>query len=215
MKILKEGVPAIIVSFCAGLALILFLRLVPFDLNLPLVCIFFAAGILFLLFGFFCLYFFRAPYVKSIDDTDIVLSPCTGTVMEIDDNRDEKVLRVFLSIFDVHLQRSPVHGTIKSVEHKNGKFLMAMRPEAHSVNEQNIITIENKTGIFVVRQIAGFIARRCIAQVKKGDNVKMGEKIGLIKFGSQVDLHVPAQVEITVRAGDKLKGGVTVVGKLR
>jgi phosphatidylserine decarboxylase len=213
MKILKEGIPSICVSFCTGLVFTIVPKIL-FPANTLLLCIFFGVGIIFLLFAFFCLYFFRFPYVKIGSDPDVVLSPCTGTVMEIHNNRNEKVIRVFLSIFDVHLQRAPVCGIIKNVEHKNGRFLMAMKPEAHSVNEQNIITIEHKAGVFVVRQIAGFVARRCIAQVKTGDRIESAQKIGLIKFGSQVDLHVPLSVEITVKAHDKVKCGITVVGRL-
>ena len=134
--------------------------------------------------------------------------------MEINENKNENVVRVFLSIFNVHLQRSPIHGTVKTVEYKEGKFLMAWDPSAHDVNEQNIITIENEYGTYIVQQISGFLARRCVSWVKAGDTLKMGDKIGCIKFGSQVDLHLPKIFEITVKPGDKVRAGITVMGKI-
>jgi phosphatidylserine decarboxylase len=135
--------------------------------------------------------------------------------MQIHENEGENVIRVFLSIFNVQLQRAPIAGVVKSVEHKDGKFLMAMHPEAHLVNEQNIITIESDCGVFTVVQIAGFLARRCVARVISGDVLKQGDKIGLIKFSSQVDLHLPKNVQIKVKKGDKVMSGVTVFGEIK
>ncbi|MHC6203227.1 phosphatidylserine decarboxylase [Breznakiellaceae bacterium SP9] len=169
---------------------------------------------LFFVFTAFCLYFFRDPSITITAGDKNILSPCNGTVLETNENKDENVIRVFLSIFDVHLQRAPIHGTVTKVEHKSGKFLMAMRAEAHEVNEQNIITMENEYGTFVINQIAGFIARRCISWVKQGDTLAKGDKIGHIRFGSQVDLHIPKNTTISVTKGQKVRSGITILGQI-
>jgi phosphatidylserine decarboxylase len=131
--------------------------------------------------------------------------------MELTEEGDEKVIRVFLSIFSVHLQRAPVNGTVVDVTHKDGKFFAAWNPRAQAENEQNIITIHGEDGVYVVRQIAGFLARRCVSWVKAGDILKAGDKIGMIKFSSQVDLHLPKTAVINVKPGDKTRAGITVM----
>jgi phosphatidylserine decarboxylase len=133
--------------------------------------------------------------------------------MEVTEEGEQKIIRVFLSIFSVHLQRSPVSGTVVDVTHKDGKFYAAWNPLAQSKNEQNIITIQSEDGLYVVRQIAGLVARRCVSWVKKGDTLKTGDKIGMIKFSSQVDLHLPKTAVINLKPGDKTKAGITVMGK--
>ena len=174
------------------------------------------ALVLGVVFGFvtlFCLFFFRDPHITITEGENLLLSPCNGTVMEVVEHENEKVVRIFLSIFNVHLQRSPAAGVVRSVEHRAGQFLMAMHPEAFLRNEQNVITIESARGVFVVRQIVGFLARRCVAWVKEGDTLRQGEKIGLIKFSSQVDAHFPRTAALAVKKGDKVISGVTVLGE--
>jgi phosphatidylserine decarboxylase len=212
VSILKEGYPFIFPPLAAGAALAVVsqtgvLAPVPLAAGLSL-----GLGILLLVFAFFCVFFFRDPSVEISGGENILLSPCNGTVLEIAEGESERIIRVFLSIFNVHLQRAPVDGRVTGVEHRDGMFLMAMNPRAHSLNEQNIITIENERGVFVVRQIAGFLARRCVAWVKSGDTLRAGDKIGLIKFSSQVDLHLPKTARIAVKAGDKVRAGITVMG---
>jgi phosphatidylserine decarboxylase len=116
---------------------------------------------------------------------------------------------------DVHLQRSPIAGKVTNVEYKPGKFLKAMEPQAHIVNEQNLITIENENGAYIVKQVAGILARRCVSWVKAGDELKAGDKIGVIKFSSQVDLHMPKNADIQVKKDDKVVSGVTVFAVLK
>ncbi|MDR2619031.1 MAG: phosphatidylserine decarboxylase [Treponema sp.] len=216
MSIAKEGFPFIFVPFAAGLALIIIPLAAGLGAAYPaLYCLCLVLGIVAAVFALFCCFFFRDPEVQIAAGENLILSPCNGTVLEIEEKDDERVLRVFLSIFNVHLQRSPVAGTVKSVVHKDGKFLAAWNPQAQALNEQNIIAIESAAGPFVVRQIAGFLARRCVSRVKAGDALKAGEKIGLIKFSSQVDLHVPKKAEITVSPGDKVRAGVTPVGVIK
>jgi len=130
-----------------------------------------------------------------------------------DGEENEKIIRVFLSVFSVHLQRSPVNGTVAGVAHKDGKFFAAWNPRAQAENEQNVITIQGDDGVYIVRQIAGLIARRCVSWVKTGDTLEAGDKIGMIKFGSQVDLHLPKSAMIRVKNGDKARAGITVLAE--
>ncbi|MDR0443692.1 MAG: phosphatidylserine decarboxylase [Treponema sp.] len=205
MSILKEGFPFIIPSFAVGIILLIVSRFTP----AAIVCI--AIGSVLIIFACFCMFFFRDPHIEITQGEKLILSPCNGTVMELTEEGDEKVIRVFLSIFSVHLQRAPVNGTVVDVTHKDGKFFAAWNPRAQAENEQNIITIHGEDGVYVVRQIAGFLARRCVSWVKAGDILKAGDKIGMIKFSSQVDLHLPKTAVINVKPGDKTRAGITVM----
>jgi len=212
MSVLKEGFPFIIPSLAAGIALAavsIFIPLIP----AAVACA--ALGSLLIVFSLFCVFFFRDPVISITQGNGLILSPCNGTVMEITEEGDEKIIRVFLSIFSVHLQRSPVDGTVTDVTHKDGKFYAAWNPKAQSENEQNIITIRSDNaqtqGVFVVRQIAGLVARRCVSWVKQGDIIKAGGKIGMIKFSSQVDLHLPKNAQITIKEGEKTRAGITIM----
>jgi phosphatidylserine decarboxylase len=204
MRIVKEGYWFVIIPFILGLVFLIAGR------GMVLV----AVGTLCVLVSLFCLYFFRDPKIEITIGDSLILSPCNGTVLEVSENETEKVIRVFLSVLDVHLQRSPVPGRVKSVEYKPGKFLKAMKAQAHIVNEQNIIIIENKSGKYLVKQIAGILARRCVSWVKPGDVLEPGDKIGVIKFSSQVDLHIPKNTDIKVSRGDKVVSGVTIFAVL-
>jgi len=204
MQIVKEGYPFILIPLILGIVLLVsgFGKFA------------YLAGVLCILDSLFCLYFFRDPKIEITQGENLILSPCNGTVLEVSENETEKVVRVFLSVLDVHLQRSPIAGKVLSVEHKPGKFLKAMEPEAHIVNEQNVITIENENGKYLVKQIAGILARRCVSWVKSGDILKLGDKIGVIKFSSQVDLHMPKNVEVKVKKGTKVVSGVTIFASI-
>jgi phosphatidylserine decarboxylase len=168
-------------------------------------------GIICFILALFCIYFFRDPKITIIKDSNVILSPCSGTVLEVNISDTKKFIRVFLSIFDVHVQRTPVAGKVISIEYKPGKFFMAMDARAHRYNEQNIIIIENQFGKYLIKQIAGIVARRCITWVRPGDLLKQGDKIGIIKFGSQVDLYMPTSVNVKVKKGDKVISGITVI----
>ncbi|MCA6071107.1 MAG: phosphatidylserine decarboxylase [Endomicrobium sp.] len=204
MQFVKEGYPFIIIPLVLGL--LLFVS--GFGVVASMI------GILCMLVSLFCLYFFRDPKIDITKGNGLILSPCNGTVLEVSENETEKVIRVFLSVLDVHLQRSPVAGKVVKVEHKLGKFLKAMEPQAHIVNEQNIITIGNENGTYLVKQVAGVLARRCVVWVKSGDILNTGDKIGVIKFSSQVDMHMPRNVNIKVKQGDKVVSGITIFATL-
>jgi phosphatidylserine decarboxylase len=172
-------------------------------------------GVVCLAGALFCAYFFRDPARQVPQGDHLVLSPCDGTVMQVTEENGMKVVRMFLSVMNVHLQRAPLAGVVKSVEYRPGKCVPAMRPDAHIVNEQNVITIETDGGNYIVKQIAGILARRVVSWVKAGDRIDKGQKIGIIKFGSQVDLHLPSHARITVRPGDTVVAGETTLGEIQ
>jgi len=210
MSILKEGSPFIFPSFLTGAALLVVSKVTAFP---PVTIGCFSLGCVLIVFALFCVYFFRDPKIKVTQGEGLILSPCNGTVMEVTEEGEHKIIRVFLSIFSVHLQRSPVSGTVVDVTHKDGKFYAAWNPRAQSENEQNIIAIKSEDAVYLVRQIAGLVARRCVSWVKKSDVLKAGDKIGMIKFSSQVDLHLPKTAVIDVKPGDKTRAGITVMGR--
>jgi phosphatidylserine decarboxylase len=134
-------------------------------------------------------------------------------VTRVDETDDGKVVSVFLSPFDVHINRSPVEGTIKRVEYVEGKKRPAMSNEASFENERNSLTIENEAITVVCTQIAGVLARRIVCWNREGDVLRRGEKFGLIKFGSRTDLLMPNSVEVLVKVGDRVRGGETLIAR--
>ncbi len=178
----------------------------------------FSSGVLLLLLDVFCVFFFRDFERKTALDENLVYSPGDGKVMDISQVYDAhqgsyRMVRIFLSVFDGHVQRSPVEGCIKTVEYHKGTFLDARDPKAHLENERNALTIETSKGPVIVTQIAGLIARRIVCWAKTGDTLKQGQRFGLIRFGSQVDLMVPMAAKIMVEPGQRVVSGETVVAK--
>ena len=172
-------------------------------------------AVFFLLIGCFICYFFRNPYRVIPDSPNLIVSPADGKVVKIADGPEgERTISIFLSIFDVHVNRSPVSGELKSLEYKRGRFKVAFDEEASRVNEQNVLTIQQGDGIRVtVRQIAGLIARRVICWKKPGDSLKRGELVGLIRFGSRVDIVVPERTKLMVKVGERVWGGSSIIGE--
>jgi phosphatidylserine decarboxylase len=121
-------------------------------------------------------------------------------------------ISIFLSIFNVHINRSPINGIVKFTSYRPGKYLPAFKSHASEINERNTVAIEGKKAKVLVHQLTGFIARRIVCWVKEGDNLEAGERFGLIKFGSCTELIVPADVDIRVNPGSKVKGGKTIIG---
>jgi len=176
------------------------------------------ALILIFLAGFVC-YFFRNP-ARSIPAGDnLVVSPADGKVVRVFELPKEgeqaggQGISIFLNIFDVHVNRSPIHGELESLEYKRGKFKVAFDDEASRVNEQNVLTIRGQNMQVVVKQIAGLIARRVICWKQPGNSIKRGELIGLIRFGSRVDVLLPRQVKVRVKVGDRVRGGSSILGE--
>jgi len=181
----------------------------------------------FLLFGLalFTLFFFRDPERKVPEGEDLILSPADGKVMDIREEVEQKflhskvkVIRIFMSIFNVHVQRSPINGKVRWIEYNPGKFVAAYAEKASRANENNLIGVERGRGsnfdgqTILVKQIAGKIARRICCWCKEGDNLFAGQRIGMIRFGSRVDIYLPQGVEIKVKNGDKVVGGETLIG---
>ncbi len=219
MRICKEGWPFIGGCFGAGLLLLQAAR-------------YMGSGVLGLLSGIlflgaaFCAYFFRDPIRRIPAGASLVLSPADGKILDVAEEKDPAtqqtswMIRIFLSVFDPHLQRSPMTGTVQSIRYRPGKFFDARDTRASIENEQNRIEILSPKGTiripYVVRvtQIAGLIARRILCWVREGDAVQAGQKIGLIRFGSQVDLALPRAAKLRVKAGDRVKAGETILGEL-
>ena len=177
--------------------------------------IFFAPAILlFVLLAVFMWYFFRDPPRTIPNETDTIISAADGRVTRIDETENGKVVSVFLSPLDVHINRAPIAGKITQVDYIRGKKNPATSDRASLVNERNSITIEGEKMTVVCTQIAGIVARRIVCWSKTGDNLALGEKFGLIKFSSRTDLLMPNHVEIKVKIGDRVIGGETIIAKL-
>jgi phosphatidylserine decarboxylase len=172
-----------------------------------------------LVLGAFVLFFFRDPQRMIPSDPDLILSPADGRVMEVvEETRGENAGRrisIFLSIFDVHVNRSPVAGKIAAMEYRKGRFYGAMRGRASKENEQNVIHVSTEHGEVVFKQIAGWVARRILCWKAVGDPVTRGERVGMIRFGSRVDIWLPDRVEILVRPGQHVAGGSSILARWR
>lgn len=165
----------------------------------------------FLLLGIFCLYFFRDPE-RTAPDGDLIVSPADGKVVSVKDLGDgETRISVFLNIFNVHVNRSPVPGQVTEVIYREGRFLVASHDAASVENEQNTLVIQNARGTVVCRQIAGLIARRIVCYKKPGDSVASGERIGYIKFGSRVDIIFGPEWRAVVKVGDHVAAGRSIL----
>ena len=178
------------------------------------------AAMLCLMLAAFMAFFFRDPKRDSPVDDRIVVSPADGRVVAatpVDDRIADSPtqISIFLSPLDVHINRSPISGEIVDLVYKPGAFHIASRDIASVENEQNVVTVRGARVTIVFRQIAGVIARRIVLWKKKGDRVAMGERVGLMKFSSRMDVILPAEVELLVRKGDRVVGGVSVLGRLR
>ena len=165
----------------------------------------------------FVLYFFRDPE-RAIPAGEVVVSPADGRVVGVQQvlwaGRPHWRVSIFLSLLDVHVNRAPVAGIIRDLSYTPGRFLMASRPEASVENEQNTVTIEGERFTVTFKQIAGVLARRIVFRKKIGDRVERGERVGLIKFGSRVDLFLPTDTPPLVRVGDRVKGGSSILARL-
>jgi phosphatidylserine decarboxylase len=174
-------------------------------------------GVILVALAVFVFYFFRDPERVIPTEPGAVVSPADGRIVVITDEPNNgkpgKRLSIFLAIWNVHVNRSPEAGTITGMEYRPGKFLAAMVARASAENEQNVISLSTATGEMMFKQIAGLIARRVVCWKKRGDVVGRGERIGLVRFGSRVDLWVPRDVEILVKLGDNVKGGSSMLAR--
>lgn len=200
MSIAKEGYPYIFVL--SGLTLIFFVLGYRW------------AGACFLVLALFVTYFFRDPSRQFTGNEKQVASPADGKVISIREENGSQALSIFLSVFDVHVNRSPLSGKITDVDYHKGKFLIAFDEKASTENERNSVTVDRDGQKVRFVQIAGLVARRIIFWKKEGDQVSTGERVGLIKFGSRVDVFFPKGSKISVHVGDRVRAGETVLGEL-
>lgn len=177
------------------------------------------AGLLSVL-ALFVLWFFRDPVRRAPAATDVVVAPGEGRVIDIKEIHEPSFLRttarritIFLSVFDVHVQRAPVSGVVEHRHYQPGKFAVAWLEKASEDNEQASLGIATPHGRVLVRQIAGLVARRIVTDPREGDRVERGERIGIIRFGSRVDLFVPLDWELTCKVGDRARVGATPLAR--
>jgi phosphatidylserine decarboxylase len=171
------------------------------------------AGVPFYLLAFFCLYFFRDPE-RVTPPGDLIVSPADGKIVAVVPAGDNETrISIFLNVFNVHVNRTPVPGRITEVAYQKGKFLVASHEAASSENEQNTLTVEGPSGRVVCKQIAGLIARRIVCYKKAGERVAAGERIGYIKFGSRMDVIFGPEYQAAVKIGDKVAAGSSVLAR--
>jgi phosphatidylserine decarboxylase len=171
------------------------------------------------LLAIFFLWFFRDPERTIPQDAGAVVSPGDGKITDVSKirqgNEDLTRISIFLSVFNVHVNRSPIAGVIRDVRYQRGKFLNAMDKASAEQNEQNIVTVEGDGQRAVFKQIAGLLARRIVFHPKVGDTLQRGQRVGLIKFGSRVDVLFDSSARINVKIGDRVKGGASVLAYLQ
>ena len=174
-----------------------------------------AAGVFLLVLVAFVAFFFRNPDRTIPADPKAIVSPADGRVVKIERIGNATRMSIFLSIFNVHVNRSPIGGRIDAVEYTRGKFKAAFNHSASTENERNVIMVSQGDLRIVFTQIAGLVARRIVCWKKAGDPVEKGELIGLIRFGSRVDILFPSSTEVTVEMGNRVRGGSTIIGRIK
>jgi len=207
IPIVKDVIPYLVV--CVALAAAVYV-IMPLASIIPLTLLILIAS------------FFRDPERKSPHLPSTLISPADGRIIEIDEVFEERFLHdvsqkvsIFMSLLDVHMVRSPVYGKVGYLSYKKGRFLPAFHKRASYENERKFVGIYNSHTKILMTEVAGMIARRIVCYLKEGDTLVQSQRVGLIKFGSRVDIYVPMSVEITVRKGQRVKGGGTIIGRLK
>ena len=209
MKIAREGIPFVLGFFLIAAAGALLLA-VPFRMG-PAAALLVVSPLL--LLGGFSLWFFRDPERSIPQGPGLVVSPADGKVVAVVPDPEGPAVAIFLNVFDVHVNRAPIAGRVESVTYRRGRFLAAFDERAGDLNEQNELVLDGPAGRVRVRQIAGLIARRIVCRVTEGRTLGPGERVGIIRFGSRVDLDLPKGTAPTVLVGDRVVAGETVVAR--
>ncbi len=184
--------------------------------NFVLILLYIILGSLFL----FCLNFFRDPVRSIPSEKSIIVAPADGKVVKIENINDSNIgessqlVSIFLNVFNVHVNRVPIDGLVESVERKQGRFLAAFNHIASDENEQVITIINNESGKYKIKQIAGLIARRILCYAKEDMKLNKGDRLGFIRFGSRTDIIMPKKITLKVEVGQKVIGGETIIGTL-
>ena len=211
MSIARDGLPYILIPAVISMILL--------AMGYWFAMVYWYAAIPFMLVTSFMAYFFRDPRREPPQDQTAVLAPADGRVTRVgaiaDTPDSPTIISIFLSPLDVHINRAPIAGTVTNVSYTRGKFLMATDKNASLVNEQNALTIQGDKITVVCKQIAGILARRIICWKHAGEQVGLGERFGLIKFSSRTDVLLPAGVEVLVTEGMRVRGGLTVIGRIK
>ena len=207
----KVGAPLYVACLAVGVILALFFR------NSGWIWV----SVPFLAAGAFALFFFRDPPRVTSAESNEIVAPADGRIVGVDDLENSpyyegpcKRIAIFLSIFDVHVNRAPVTGTVYRIEYKPGEFKPAMKDEAGELNEANTLFMDSDLGRVTVRQISGLVARRIICIAEEGHNLEQGQKFGMIRFGSRTELFLPPNAEPCVTLNEKVKAGTTVVARM-
>lgn len=217
MRIHKEGLATILIStvVVAVVLLLTFLLIAP---RFPVLAWIIGIGIVGLLI--FILSFFRIPARTHTESDDVIVAPCDGTVVVIEEVQPDEYftdrrlqLSIFMSPLNVHVNRNPVSGEVMYSQYHKGKYLVAWHPKSSTDNERHSVVYKHRGKELLVKQIAGALAKRIVNYLKPGDVVKQGEEMGFIKFGSRVDLLLPVDTTIDVKMNQKVKGGVTVLAR--
>ena len=202
-----------------------FFFIIPFVAAFVLLLIFsrnYVALVIIFLITFFLVFFFRDPVRIAPEGENLIIAPADGKIIKLEKIYENRYLKenvtkisIFMSLFNVHVNRVPVTGTVEKIDYNKGKFISAFKDKASLDNEQNSIIIDTGSRKIIVKQIAGVIARRIICKLSEKQKVKAGEKLGLICFGSRADIFIPGEVEIKIKIGDTVKAGKTVIGVLK
>jgi len=201
----KEGILFVVISFIIGLIFLL--------IKIPVLS--YVMAILFYILTAYFAFFFRDPPRKIIAELDEIVSPVDGKVLAISEEENQKKIVVFLSIFDVHIARLPYSGALTKMDYFKGEFLPAYREKASELNERMTLVINSISFDYRLKLIAGIAARRIRIWVKQGQNLKTGDKIGIIMFGSRAELFIPKSVQVMIKEGQKVFGGKTLIGKIQ
>jgi phosphatidylserine decarboxylase len=200
----RDGIPFVIVPLVLGVV--------------PVVFGYWWLALPFVLIAAFMAFFFRDPRRSIPLEPGIIVAPADGLITEVQlagPDITESLVSIFLSPFDVHINRAPIEGEILDISYKKGDFMMATSPQARLRNEQNCLTIQGNEITLKCTQIAGVLARRIVCWKRRGETVKCGERFGMIKFGSRTDLLMPPTVEVIVTKGMRVRGGETIIGKIK
>jgi len=209
----KEGIP-VILSFILFAAIVFLGALVTSSIVLKML------SVLSLFLMLFSIYFFRDPERRTPAGENLIVSPADGKIILIEQIQENDIFKttvqkisIFMSVFDVHVNRIPIDGRVTYFNYQKGKFHQAFRDEASYENERTIIVIENEKIKLLFMQIAGIIARRIVCRLREGWNVKRGDRFGIVKFGSRVDILLPLEVKLTIKVNQKVKAGETIIGQ--
>jgi|SRR6185503_8524602 len=201
----RDGIPFVAIPVVLGM--------------IPILLGYWPIALVFLFVAAFMAFFFRDPRRTIPTEPGILVAPADGRVTLVrrgtGETDSESLVSIFLSPLDVHLNRAPMAGIITRIDYKPGKFLMATDERARLLNEQNALTIEGNGLTVICTQIAGILARRIVCWKKTGERVECGERFGMIKFGSRTDLLMPSNVEVVIEEGMRVRGGVTIIGRIK